>query len=141
MSSHVSKVTVWSAELEDRPGAAASKLSALAEAGTDLQLVLAHRMNHNSGRASIVIAPIRNRAQVQAAEEAGFRITPELICVKVEGANKPGLGSRIAGFLAEAGLNLQGFNGLVSGKKFVAFITFENSPDAEKGMKLLRRAL
>jgi hypothetical protein len=135
----VTKVRVWSCKLDDRPGAAAEKLKALAAARADLQFVLGRREPDFSGRGSLFVAPIRGNAQEEAAKAAGFQENDDLIAVRVEGMNKTGLGSSMTEALSEAGVNLAGLTGVVTGKKFTAFIAFDNSPDAERGLKVLRR--
>src|SRR5882672_7819584 len=127
MSFSLNKVMVWSAELEDRPGAAADKLRVLAQAGTDLHFVLARRQPGQSGRGFLSVSPIRGRTQEEAASKAGFAVDLDIVAVRVEGTNKPGLGNRLAEAIADADVNLHGITAVVTGKKFTAFITFDNS--------------
>ena len=39
----IERTDVWAAELEDKPGALARKLNALADAGADVEFVIARR--------------------------------------------------------------------------------------------------
>lgn len=139
MSFQISKVLVWSAELDDRPGAAAEKLRQLAGVKADLQFVMGRRSPENPGRGLLTVAPIRGRQQEEAAKSAGFVESTDLVAVRVEGTNKPGLGSQITEALSDAEVNLAGLNAVVTGKKFAAFVAFDSSGDAEKGLKILRR--
>ncbi|MCB4756508.1 MAG: amino acid-binding protein [Elusimicrobia bacterium] len=139
MSFQLTKITVWSTPLEDKPGAVAEKLQPLADAGVDLQLVTARRTAEEPGSGLLFVTPIRGRKQEEAATRAGFAVDSSLTAVRIEGANKPGLGNRITQAISEAGINLQGLTALVAGKKFAAFIAFDSFPDAERGLKIIRR--
>jgi hypothetical protein len=139
MSLRVSKVMIWSVELEDRPGAAADKLQTLAQAKTDLQFVLARRQAGQFGKGVLFVSPIRGSKQEEAASRAGFAVDMDLVAVRVDGDNKPGLGNRMMQAIGQAGINLRGFSALVTGKKFAAFIAFDNTTDADRGLAALRK--
>lgn len=139
MSFDLNRVQIWSAELEDRPGATSEKLRILAETGADLQYVLARRQPGQTGRGMLSVSPIRGRKQEEGASKAGFALDLDTVAVRLEGTNKPGLGNRLAQAVADAGINLQGLTATVSGKKFVAFMTFDNTADAANGLRALRR--
>jgi len=66
-------------------------------------------------------------------------VTSSLIALRVEGSNKKGLGQKMTGALASAGINLRGFVATVIGSKFVAYFAFDNPMDADRGVKELRR--
>jgi hypothetical protein len=63
----------------------------------------------------------------------------DLVAVRVDGDNKPGLGNRMMQAIGQAGINLRGFSALVTGKKFAAFIAFDNTTDADRGLAALRK--
>jgi hypothetical protein len=42
----VSKVEMWTGQIEDRVGGLSAKLAALADAGVDLEIVVARRQGH-----------------------------------------------------------------------------------------------
>lgn len=139
MSFQVSKMSVWAVDLEDRPGAAASHLDALADAGADLEFVLAQNRQNGRARPRLLVSPLRGKKQVDAAESVGFSITADYVGFRVEGNNKPGLGSRIAKTIADHDINIQGLAAVVTGKKFATFLAFENSADADRALKALKR--
>ena len=83
------------------------------------------------------MTPISGAAGLAAAKKAGFKKTPSLHTVRVEGPDKPGQGARIAAALAEAGINLRGFSAAAIGKKFVAHVAADTSAAAAKAMKII----
>ncbi|MBV8142943.1 MAG: ACT domain-containing protein [Verrucomicrobia bacterium] len=58
--------------------------------------------------------------------------------MKVEGNDAPGIGSRIAAAVADAGVNLRGVSGAVIGQKFVAYLGFDEKADADKAARVLK---
>lgn len=139
MSFQYSKVQVWAVEIEDQPGATGKKLDVLAQSKADLQFVLARRHPGQPGKGQLIVSPIRGQKQVEAAAAAGYVLDVDTVAVKIEGTNKPGLGSRLLQAVTDTGVNLQGFTATVSGKKFTAFLAFDNNTDADKGMKAIKR--
>ena len=139
MAHHVSKLTVWSCELEDRPGAVSEKLGALADAGANLEFVLARRKPESPGKGILFVAPLKGKKQEDAARSAYFSVTTELAALKLEGPNKAGLAQRITDGIAHAGINLRGLMASVSGNKYVALIAFDSFADAERGAKEIRK--
>src|SRR6186997_3095062 len=125
MSFDLTKVMIWSAELEDRPGAAAEKLKALAEAGCDLHYVVGRRQPGDHGRGIISVSPIRGKKQEEAASEAGFALDLDIVGVRIDGTNKPGLGNSLSHAVADAGISLHGLTATVMGNRFVAFMIFD----------------
>ena len=95
MAYRISKITMWSAELEDQPGSAAEKLSALARSGADLEFVLARRQPDRPGKGILFVAPLKGKKQMDAARSAYFSETSEISALKIEGTNRPGLGHSI----------------------------------------------
>jgi len=114
-------------------------LSILAEAGADLKFVLARRQPDKPGKGILFVSPIQGKKQEEAARTAQLSVTSELVGVRVEGANKAGLGHHLTDTLARAGINLRGLMAAVTGNKFAAFLAFDNLPDAELGIKELRK--
>lgn len=139
MSNKVSKVVVWAAEIEDQPGGVSDKLLALSQAGANIQFVLGRRQPDRPGKGVLFLSPVSGRKQEEAARLAGFSVTSDLIALRVEGPNKKGLGQKMAGSLASAGINIRAFVATVIGSKFAAYFAFDNPMDAERGMKELRR--
>jgi predicted amino acid-binding ACT domain protein len=59
--------------------------------------------------------------------------------LKVEGDDAPGLGARIAAAIADAGINLRGVSAATMGRKFVAYLGFDNAADATKAARALKK--
>lgn len=130
---------VWAASVEDRPGALANKLATLAEAGADLDFIIARRSPDKPGTGVVFVTPLRGDRELEAATEEGFSATSHLHSVRVEGRNEPGAAGKIARQIARAGLNLRGFSGAVIGTQFVLHLAFDTPEEADKAIALLRR--
>jgi hypothetical protein len=136
----VEHVDVWAAPIEDRPGALAELLSALGDAGADLQFIIARRSLETPGKGVVFVTPLQGDREIRAAADVGFNVTRSLHSVRVVGADKPGIAAVLTKKLADAGINLRGFSASVIGKQFVAFAALDSQDDAGKAMKLLEQA-
>jgi len=139
MALEVSRIDIWVAGIEDRPGGLAEKLAALAAAGAQLQFVLARRAPDKPGSAVVFLTPVKGSRQIKAAKEAGFHKSQSLRALRVEGRDKPGLGAAITQALADAGINLRGLSAAVVGRRFVLHLALDSSADATKAARILRR--
>jgi len=139
MAMKVSKMDVWVAGLKDVPGGLAEKLSSLADAGASLTFVLARRESAKPGRGVVFVSPIRGTRRMAAAKRAGFRRSRGIHGLRVEGADRPGLGAVLTDALAEAGINLRGLSAGVIGKRFVAHLALDKAKDAAEAARILRR--
>ena len=128
---------VWAASIEDKPGALAQKLSILAEAGADLDFVIARRSAEKPGTGVVFVTPLRGDREIQAATEAGFEVTRHLHSVRIEGANKPGIAAVVAQKIGEAGVNMRGFSGAVIGARFVLHVGVDSDEDAKKVIRVI----
>jgi len=139
MPVNVRKITLWRAEVENKPGVLAQTLEPLAGAGVDLQVVMGYRYPGEENKAAIEVAPVTRKAAVQAAEAAGMSAS-SIPALLVEGNNSPGLGHMIAQSIADAGINLGFLMAQVVGKRYSAIIGLESEADARKVATLIRRA-
>jgi len=139
MALTVNRVDVWATRLKDEPGSLNAKLAALADAGADLEFVIARRAPEKKGSAVVFVTPIKGAKQAAAAKKAGFSKTKTLHSVRIEGANKAGCGAQITGALAEAGINLRGLSAAAIGNKFVAHLALDTTADATKAMRVLKK--
>jgi len=128
----------WIASLEDKPGALAAKLAALADAGADLDFVIARRSPDRPGTGVMFVTPLRGDAELKAASEVGFSAGNRLHSLQVEGENAKGLAGMISGKLGAAGINLRGFSGAVIGKRFVLHIAFDTDALREKAIGIIK---
>jgi hypothetical protein len=139
MKLKVRRAQVWATGIEDRPGGLAEKLGKLAKAGTDLDFILSRRSPESPGKGVLFVTPLEGPTQFKAASEAGFLKTEILHAVRVEGPNRPGIGGDMARAIALAGINLRGFSATAIGRRFLAYLAFENAKEAAKGMRALKR--
>ena len=139
MAVTVRKVTLWRAEVEDKPGVLASVLEPLANAGADLQVVMGYHFPLPEGKAAIEVHPVTGRKAIAAAKAAGLSASsiPTLL---VEGDNEPGFGHAITGAIADASINVSFVVAQVIGDKFSAIFGFEDEADARKATTLIKKA-
>ncbi|MFO8012643.1 MAG: ACT domain-containing protein [Phycisphaerae bacterium] len=136
MALQVSHAQVWAVAIEDRPGAAAEKLRALAGAGANLDFVVSRRTHEKDG-AVLFVSPIRGDAAVKAAQTVGFSVAQGLRGLRVEGFDAPGLAAGVTGALADAGINLRGVSAAAIDGKMVCYLSFDSDADAGKAAEVL----
>jgi hypothetical protein len=140
MAVKVSKVDVWTGELDDRAGGLAAKLEPLAKAGADLSFVVARRQPHLPGKGVLFVGGISGAKAAKAAAAAGLAKASDIAGLWIEAPNKPGDCYRLTRKLADAGLNLRGLSASVIGNKYVVIAAFDSAADAAKAAKVLRAA-
>ncbi len=138
MKLKVSQVDVWAVELQDRPGNLAAKLDVLAEAGANLEFVVARRESGRPGTGVAFVTPLKGAAQTRAAQRAGFKKTPSLHSVRIEAADRPGLGAELTEALATAQINLRGLSAAAFGKRCVVYLALDSAADAKKAIRVLK---
>jgi hypothetical protein len=139
MAIKVSRQEVWSVIIDDRAGAVADKLEALAKAGANLELVFARRRPEQPGSGIIFAGPIKGAKVTRAAQEAGFAKADNMFGVKVEGGDKPGLGAKITRALGDAGVSFRGISAHAIGTKFISNIVVDSDEDAAKAVAALKK--
>lgn len=137
MSFKLDRVHVWSTEVLDRAGGVASKLSALAQGGANLEFILTRRQPDRPGTGVLYVAPITGAAQVRAARAAGLVETHDPVVLRVEGDNEAGLAHRLTQQWALANISMEGLTMAVLGPKFVGFAAFDTVQDANKAAQIL----
>ena len=138
MALKVSKADVWAVTIDDRPGGAAQKLEALSKAGANLEMVLARR-TEQPGQGVMFVTPLKGKKAVEAARQAGMGQPGSIHSVRIEGGDKPGLGSRIARTLGDAGVNFRGMSAIAMGRKFVSFIACDSAEDQARAIAALKK--
>ena len=138
MALKATKAEVWVATIEDRAGGAAEKLEALAKGGANLEMVLARR-TEQPGQGVMFVTPIKGAKAVKAAQAAGFGQPANIHSVRIEGGDKPGLGSKIARTLGTAGISFRGVSAVAIGRKFISFIALDSAEDAAKAVAVLKK--
>ena len=139
MKMDVTRVDVWAASMKDRPGALAKKLDALAQAGANLEFLIARRAPEKPGTGVVFVTPVKGARQMKAAKKAGFAKTKSLHALRVAAGNKAGLGAKLTTELGDAGINLRGLSGGAIAKRAVLHLAFDSSADAGKASRLLKR--
>jgi hypothetical protein len=134
----VRRTDVWAASIPDRPGGLAGKLEALAKAGANLESVVARRTPERKGRGVVFVTPITG-AQLRAAKKAGFKKLPQMHSVRIEGADRKGVGAKMTAALAKAGINLRGLSAAAMGGRFVTFLSCDTAAAANKAVRVLKR--
>jgi hypothetical protein len=140
MPNDLKKLDVWTGEIDDKVGGLASMLEPLAEAGVDLQFLVARRQPHLPGKGVVFLSGIAGAKGTKAAAAAGLAKTSEVVALRVEGPNKAGAAYQITRQLADADINLRGVSAGVMGKKFQLFLAFDNAAEADKAARSLRAA-
>jgi len=139
MAVTVKKAVLWRKEINNRPGMLANILGPLAEAGTDLQVVMAYRYPGRTDTAAIELHPVSGRKPITAAKAASLAQSP-IPTLLVEGDNRQGLGHAIAKAIGDAGINLSLLMAQVMGRRYSALFGFENEADAAKATALIKKA-
>jgi hypothetical protein len=130
------RVDTWAASIPDRPGALAAKLKSLAQAGVNLEFIVARRVGDRSGKGVVFVTPIAAK-QVGEAGAAGFKKTDSLHTLRIEGTDKAGECARILAALADKGLNLRGVSAAAISKKFVCYVALDTEADAVKAANVV----
>jgi hypothetical protein len=138
MALKVERVDTWAASLEDKPGSLAAKLSVLANAGVNLEFVIARRAPNKPGAGVVFVSPIKGAAGCRAARKAGFEKTKSLHTVRIEGPDKPGQGALLTRALAEKGLNLRGISAAAMGNRFLTHVALDSVAETAKAVRILR---
>ncbi len=141
MAYTIKKVDVWAGEIEDRPGGLAEKLAGLSGAGANLEFLISRRAPEKPGTGVVFLTPIKGAGQKRAAQGAGLNTTDTLHSVRVEGPDRPGLGTKVTRALADAGINLRGVSAAALGRRSVVYFAFDSASDAENAIRILKKVL
>jgi hypothetical protein len=139
MAVTVKKAVLWRKEIDNRPGMLANILGPLAEAGADLQVVMAYRYPGGTDTAAIELHPVSGRKSITVAKAAGLAQSP-IPTLLVQGDNRQGLGHAIAKAIGDAGINLSLLMTQVVGRRYSAMFGFESEADAAKATALIKKA-
>src|SRR3954463_5709692 len=138
MALKATKAEVWAATIEDRAGGAAEKLEALARGGASLEMLLARR-TEQPGQGVMFVTPVKGAKAVKAAQAAGFGKPGNIHAGRVGGSDNPGLGSKIARALGEAGVSFRGVSAVAIGRKFISYIACDSADDVARAIAVLKK--
>jgi hypothetical protein len=141
MAYTISKVDVWAGEIADRPGGLAGTLEGLQNAGVNLEFLVARRAPDKPGTGVVFVTPIKGAKQKSAAGVSGLQTTDSLHSLRVEGPDRPGLGTKMTRALADAGINVRGVSAAAIGRRAITYFAFDSSVDAATAIRVLRKAL
>ena len=82
----VERADVWAATIPDQAGGLADVLSALRQAGADLQFIVARRAPEESGKGVVFVTPLQSDQEINVAAQVGFNITRRHHSVRVMAA-------------------------------------------------------
>ncbi|MFQ5666087.1 MAG: hypothetical protein ACE5I7_06600 [Candidatus Binatia bacterium] len=133
------KVALWRREVTNAPGLLADVLQPLAEAGVNLRVVMGYVFPGNRKRAAIEVFPVQGKQATAAARRAGLRPSP-IPCLLVEGDDRPGLGAKLGGEVADQGVNIAFVMAETVGKKFSAVFGFQSDSDRERAARAIKNA-
>lgn len=139
MAVTVKKITLWRKEVAHEAGALAGVLEPLAQAGSNLRLVMGYTIPGESSRAAIEVHPVSGRKGVAAANEAGVAASP-IACLLVEGDDRAGLGAAMARAIADTSVNISFMMAQTMGRKFSAVFGFGSDSDAATAAKAIKSA-
>jgi len=140
MAISVKKITLWRAEVENKPGVLSSVLAPLAEVGADLQVVMGYRYTDEEDKAAIEVGTVSGRKPATAASKAGLAAS-DIPTLLIHGDNQPGVGHAIAQAVAEAGINVTFLVAQVVDSRFSAVMGFENEDGAKQATSLIKKAV
>lgn len=139
MSYRITKEYVWVGAVPDQIGALAEKLKSLSAGGLDLELIVSRRTRPGEGL--VFISPLRTMEELEAAEKLGLAVQNSYRILRIKGPNVQGLGARIAGALAAAGLSVREYTAAALGEQSVTNISFDNDEDTDRAKQILEKAL
>ena len=139
MTLKVTKTKVWVAEIKDQPGGLATCLETLANAGANLECLIARRQANRPQAGAAFVTPLTGRKVLAAAARLGFHAAQRISTLKVEGDDLPGVAAHIARAVGAAGVSLRGATAAVVGRKFVCYLGFDRDSDATTAARAIRR--
>lgn len=139
MALKATKAEVWAVSIDDRAGGVADRLEPLAKAGASFEMVLARRTPENAGKGMLFVTPVKGAKVTRAARESGMGIPQSIHSVRIEGADRPGLGAKIARVLGDAGISVRGISGIAIGRKFVSYLACDSAEDQARAIAVLKK--
>ena len=137
MDFHLDRVQVWSTEIADRAGGAASILEPLAESGANLEFILSRRLPNKPGHGELFVAPITGASQTRAAHQVNLHHANDMVLLRIRGTDRPGVGHHLASCLASAGINLRSPTMAAIDHRFVAYVACDSPEDTAKAVQAL----
>ncbi|MBN2448474.1 MAG: ACT domain-containing protein [Phycisphaerae bacterium] len=137
MSVQLDRVDIWVVPLEDRPGALASKLASVEQAGANLDFIIVRPEEYQLGNSVLFVAPIVGPEQAAAAEAAGFRKAASVHTLRITAPNRPRLAVDIAQVLSDAGINIMGLTGSSVGDRAALYVRLLSEMEIDRAIDVL----
>jgi len=137
MDFRLNRVQVWSGEVEDEPGGVARVLEPLAEAGANLEFIWSRRIDDRPGHGLLFVAPLTGPQQTRAAQSAGLHKSNDVVLLRIDGTDRPGVGHYLAACLAKAGISLRGMSMAALNGQFVAYVACDSPEDTARAVQAL----
>lgn len=137
MALRIHRVQVWSAEIPDKPGAAAAMLERLTCAGADLEFLMTRPHRGKPDVSVLFLAPVQGAQQTEAAQAAGLAPARDVAMLCVESENRPGIGAQVMSSLAVAGINLRGISISTVGDRMAAYLAFDHEDSSRLAVQVL----
>jgi hypothetical protein len=138
MALKVNKVDVWAGDLPDQPGGLSRVLRSVSDAGGDVECVIARRKDNRPGAGTVFVTPVQGQRAQDGARGAGLSPASNIGTLRIEGADRAGLGQRITQAVGDAGINMRGLTAAVVGTRFVAYLGFDSPADADRAATAIR---
>ena len=137
MDFRLNRVQIWSGEVSDEPGGIVRLLEPLAEAGANLEFIWSRRLDGEPGRGLLFVAPVTGLAQTRAAQMVGLNRATDLVLLRIDGSDRPGVGHFLAACLSKAGINLRGMSMTAVNGQFVAYVACDSPEDTARAVQAL----
>ena len=137
MPLQIRRIQAWCCEIPDRPGAAAAKLAYLNDAGAELEFLFTRPNPIKHDTSVLFLAPITGPEQMEAARKGGLGPALDVTMLCIEGETRPGISYDIMSKLAIAGINLRGLSVSCIGKRFAAYLAFDDLDTMTMAVQIL----
>src|SRR5437763_13791743 len=97
----IQTVDVWATQLLDHPGDLGRVLTALADAGANIECVIARRQGEKPGTGVVFVHPIKGKKVIDAAERAGMQPAQNLGTLRIESSDQQGLGAKMCSAISD----------------------------------------
>ena len=136
MAVSVKRVTLWRKEVPHQAGELANALRPLAQAGANLQVIMAYTQG---SRGFIEVCPVSGKRQTEAAKTSGL-VASDQPTLLVAGDDRAGLGYAIARAIADQGISISFDVTQVIGRKYSSVYGFHSEEDARVAASAIKKA-
>ncbi|HVU33266.1 MAG TPA: hypothetical protein VHE61_07520 [Opitutaceae bacterium] len=132
MNVKTTRVDVWAAEIDDKPGGLAATLRAIADKGIDLECVIARRQSGKPGKGRVLVSPQDGKHPLEGIPDLMLRRATEVPTLRIEGSNEAGAGAKLTKTVADAGVSMHGLSAMTFGHRFVCYASFDSVEELQK---------